>query len=258
MKRQFLLPALFLCLSSVPLHARVNVLEPWSPGVDFYIPRKDWTHGANVRWGVNGTDLFEAEYLLSHRPRADWEIGGALGYVSLDEKGAGGSSGINDLRVAAKHLFSSAVSPAGTRLIGEGGLSLPTGDPDKGIGAGGVGALLGWGIQMPVQSVTGYVHLGVRAYTEGNDTRWGNVFTYVLGTQYELDTEFSLTADLRGFNHGKDKINGMRIPGSRQEVYLAPGVQWHPMDAPAHFLGSLLIGLSNESFDVGLMAGAKF
>jgi hypothetical protein len=254
--KKFLLVAAFLSFVVTPLYARVNLLEPWTPGVDFSIPVKDWTHGADLRLGFDKTDLFQVDYFLSHPLYQDWEVEGTLGYVSLDRPG-GGHSGLNDLAVAAKYRFPQAM-PGNMKVIGEGGISLPTGNPDNGIGAGGVGAMLGWGMQVPIQVVTGYAHLGLNLFTEGGDTRWGSIFSYTLGAQYELDPELSLTADIRGFNHGKDKINGVKLNDTRQEVYLAPGALWHPASIPLQFLGSILIGLSHDAYNLGLMAGVKY
>ncbi len=258
--KKFLALFAVLAISFSPLHARINLLEPWAPGVDFSIPVKEWTHGADLRWGSAKSDLFQADYFLSRSLDQDWEVGGTLGYVSTSGglNNGNGHSGFNDLTVAAQYKFPTAMSPGDMQLIGEGGISLPTGNPDNGIGAGGVGALLGWGMQVPVQAVTGYAHLGLKFFTEGGDTKFGTVFSYILGAQYELEPELSLTLDLRGFNHGKDKINGVRFHETRQEVYLAPGALWHPAKMPLQFLGSFLIGLSDDAYDVGLMVGAKY
>jgi hypothetical protein len=254
-----LLAALFLLASSAPLSARVNVLEPWSPGVDLDVPREAWGHGANMRVGRGDADLFELAYVLSHAPRSDWEVGGTLGYVSLDRPAPVKSdTGLSDLTAAAKHRFSPSSSPGALEMAAEAGLSLPTGDPDHGIGAGGVGLLLGWGAKTPVQEVTGYAHFGVRLHTGGGDTQFGNVFSFTLGAEYPWRPGVALTADLRGFNRGKDKVNGVRTLESTQELYLVPGVIARPARSRAHFLGALLIGLSNESYDLGLSVGAKF
>lgn len=258
--KKFLSIITFFILAAAPLYARINLLEPWSPGVDFSIPVKDWTHGADLRFGFADADLFQVDYFLSHPVDQDWEVGGTLGYVSTSggRTSSNGHSGFNDLTVAAKYRFPQAMSPGSLRLIGEGGISLPTGNPDNGIGAGGVGALLGWGMQVPVQAVIGYAHLGLKLFTEGGDTKLGTIFSYTLGAQYELDPELSLTLDLRGINHGKDKINGFRFNETRQEVYLAPGALWHPAKMPLQFLGSFLIGLSDDAYDIGLLVGVKY
>jgi hypothetical protein len=164
-----LLAALFLLASSAPLSARVNVLEPWSPGVDLDVPREAWGHGANMRVGRGDADLFELAYVLSHAPRSDWEVGGTLGYVSLDRPAPVKSdTGLSDLTAAAKHRFSPSSSPGALEMAAEAGLSLPTGDPDHGIGAGGVGLLLGWGAKTPVQEAT---RISACAFTPAAATR---------------------------------------------------------------------------------------
>lgn len=255
-----LLASLFFLAFASPSFARVNLLEPWSPGLDLDVPRETWGHGGNARFGsANGQDLLELSYFLSHAPRSDWEVAGTLGYVSLDRPAPLKSdTGLSDLAVAAKHKFSPVSSPGSLEMAAEAGLSLPTGDPDHGVGAGGVGLLLGWGAKTPVQDVTGYAHFGVRMYTGGGDTQFGNVFSFTLGAEYPWKPGVTLTADLRGFNRGKDKINGVRTAESVQELYLAPGIIRRSAKTGVDLLGTLLVGLSNESYDFGLMAGFKF
>src|SRR5262245_55355379 len=102
--KKFLALAAFLPLTIVPSYPRINLLEPGTPGVDFSIPVKDWTHGADLRLGFEKADLFQVDYFLSHPIYQDWEIEGTLGYVSIDHP-SGGHSGLNDLAVAAKYRF---------------------------------------------------------------------------------------------------------------------------------------------------------
>ncbi|HOW28296.1 MAG TPA: hypothetical protein PK876_07330, partial [Elusimicrobiota bacterium] len=40
---------LLLFLSRGTLLARINLLEPWTQGMDASVPEKDWTHGGNLR-----------------------------------------------------------------------------------------------------------------------------------------------------------------------------------------------------------------
>jgi len=247
-----------LCFA-LPLQARINMIEPWSPGVDFTLPEKQWNHGVNVRLGVDEGDIFDLSYLLSHPLPHRWEIGGIWGLRRIDSPiDKDDNLGLNDLTVGGKHVFNTSALPKGLKFIGEAGLSLPTGDSDDGLGAGGVGIFLGWGMELPIQVVHGYSQLGVQIFTEGNDTDKGTIFNYVFGARYEIDSELSLTSDLRGFNHGKDKINGVRLKGSVQELFLTVGVMWNQTKNPVDFLGNILLGLTNESNDIGIMFGAKF
>jgi hypothetical protein len=254
--RNWSLTFALLISAAGPLPARVQLVEPWSPSIDTGTPERPWVHGATLRTGFNGVDALELAYQLSHAPAPGWEVEGSLGYASIDGSGRD-DSGLNDLTVAAKHVLPINLlrEIVGT---GEAGISLPTGDPDNGLGAGGVGLLFGWGMEAPVQRVVGYAHFGFRAYTEGNDTHFGNVFSYVLGAAQTVKGDTRLSLDLRGFNRGKDKINGVRARNSLQELYLAPGGEWKASNLPAEFLGSLLIGLTDESYDIGILAGVKF
>jgi hypothetical protein len=251
---------LCVCLAlAAPAAARVNLLEPWSPAVDFSVPSRPWTHGANLRLGAGDLDAVEASYNLSHSPRPGWEVEGTLGYLSIDGKPPfGDDSGLGDLAVAGKYAFSPAGGPASVQFVTEAGVSFPTGDADEGLGAGGLGFLLGWGLRLPIERVVGYAHLGLKAYTEGSDTHWGDVFSFTLGAQQPLRADTVLSVDLRGFNRGKDKVNGVRTASGTQELYLAPGIVWTPAGRTADVFGTILLGLSSDAHDLGLLAGVKF
>src|SRR5688572_18229585 len=203
--RKSILAAAFL-LAGLPLHARINMLEPWSPGLDLDIPKFTWNHGVNGRIGQNGygssTDFYEAGYFITTPLSPDWEAGAALAYISVNRpSGFKDDSGFEDLAFGAKHRFSETLVRKPLEAIAEAGFTLPTGDEDNGIGAGGFSLFGGLGAQIPGQTLTGYAHLGLRLYTEGGDTRFGNVFSYMLGAKYVLDPEWTVTADIRGFNH---------------------------------------------------------
>ncbi|HOW28240.1 MAG TPA: hypothetical protein PK876_07040, partial [Elusimicrobiota bacterium] len=206
----------------------------------------------------DSTDVIEFDYLLSRSLSKSLELGGGLGFLSTNPDQGNGHSGINDLTIAGKYRRPMGAESVSTTWIGEAGLSLPTGDSDNGLGAGGIGLLMGWGLETPLQLVTGYAHLGVRLYTEGNDTQFGNVFSYTLGARYEMDPRWNLACDLRGFNRGKDKINKVRRTEGVQELYLAPGTEWSPEQFPAVLSGTLLLGLSRDAYNWGLVAGIKF
>ena len=260
MKRSFI-P--FLCVLAVlcarTAAARINMLEPWSPGLDFVIPESTWNHDVHVRtgFGKRSADLFELGYLLSTPVSPDWEVGGGLNFLSLNRPSRS-ESGLGDLALGAKYKTPRGILPPALELAGEAGLTLPTGDPDKGLGAGGLGLFAGGFFQGAMDnSVTGYSHLGVRAYTKGRQTDLGEVFEYAFGIKYLVDDEWIAAADVRGFNHGADKYKGVK--GKRyQEIYLAPGAFYRPKRVPAEFLGTLLLGLTADSYDFGFQVSAKF
>lgn len=258
--RQVWMSLLILGTAPVPLRARLNTVEPWAPGFDTDLPTRQWNHAVNVRVGrgARGTDLTELSYALSLPSGDNWEVGGQWGYASLDGTGSRSDSGLNDLTLAAKYRWPTAAVPKPASAVAEFGLSLPTGDPDKGLGAGGFGFLAGGGFSYPIASLTGYARGEVGFHTEGSDTRWGRTLSFNVGGERRIDSEWTASADLRLVDHGRDKINGVRSPDKTTEVYLAPGGFWNPPNAPLALQGALLFGLTRDAYDFGLLIGARF
>lgn len=241
--------------------ARVNLLEPLAPGFDTHISDKKWNHavhGAVANGGAGGTDATELGYALTLPMGKDWEAGGTWGISTLDSSGIRNDSGVTDMTFGAKYRMAETLFPKSVKAVGEFGLSIPTGDPDHGIGAGGFGFLGNAGLTLPLQAVRGYAQIGVKLYTEGSGTHWGNVLNYSAGAMYSLRPEWMLSTDLRVMTHGKDKIDGVTLPDARQEAYLAPGGVWRPTDSFLEAQGLLLIGLTGDSYDFGLQLGVKF
>lgn len=243
-----------------PLRARLNTVEPWAPGFDTNLPTRRWNHDVNVRVGrgARGTDLTELSYALSLPAGDNWEMGGQWGYTSLDGQSAQSDSGINDLTLAAKYRWPATAVPKPAAAVAEFGLSLPTGDGDKGLGAGGFGFLAGGGFSYPVASVTGYARGEIGVYTEGSGTRRGRTLSFTVGGERRIDAEWTATMDLRLVDHGRDKINGVRSLDKSSEAYLVPGGFWSPPNAPLALQGALLLGLTRDAYDFGLLVGARF
>ena len=143
-------------------------------------------------------------------------------------------------------------------IIGEAGITLPTGDPDKFLGAGGFGLFGGGYIQGALaENVTPYAHLGLRLFMKGQDTDLGEVVEYAFGLKALVNSEWIATGDVRGYSHSGDEYRGFKGSGY-DEVYLAPGAVFRPKSVQAEFLGTLLLGLTDESYDFGLQLAAKF
>ena len=241
--------------------ARVNMLETWAPGFDAHISENKWNHAIHAgigNGGADGTDSTELGYALTMPVGNQWEVGGAWGIATLDSSGIRDDSGLTDITFGAKHRLPEKLFPKSVKAVGEFGLSLPTGDPDHGIGAGGLGFLGNAGLTLPLEAVRGYAQIGLKMYTEGSGTKWGNTFNYSAGAMYSIRPEWMVSADLRVITHAKDKIDGVVLSDARQEAYLAPGGVWRPTDGPLEAQGLLLLGLTGDSYDFGLQLGIRF
>lgn len=250
-----------LLVSSVSGWARVNVLDPWAPGFDANPSQKKWNSSAHLRigsGGANGLDMTELGATVSTPLKNEWEVGGSWGFRTLDASGAQDESGLTDMAFAAKHRLPGHLFPDTVKAVGEFGLTLPTGDSDHGIGAGGLGFLGNAGVTLPLAAVRGYAQMGMQLFMEGRDTRWGNILNYSAGAMYGLSSEWMLSTDLRVVNHGRDKINGQMSSDAVQEAYLAPGGVWKPTSGTLEAQGLLLIGLTGDAYDFGLQMGVRF
>ena len=256
--RAFVLTGVALLAFSAA-HARINHLEPWSPGYDAGVPDRALSHALNVFIGndAQGVDATEFAYTLTTPVRGNWELGGGVSYLSYDAQGAS-ESGLADLKLGAKRSLDKGFLPASWKGSLEAGLTLPTGDDDKGLGAGGFGVFGGGGLSFPIEAVRGYLQAGYTVYTKGSDTRWGNTLRFVAGAEYVLSDEWLLTGDLRLFDHARDEINGFKSADAAKEAYLAPGAVWRPADSPIRQQGTLLLGLTDDAFDLGFQLGLRF
>jgi hypothetical protein len=126
------------------------------------------------------------------------------------------------------------------------------------LGAGGFGIFGGGGLSFPIEAVRGYLQAGYTLYTEGSDTKRGNTLRFIAGAEYVLTDEWLLTGDLRLFDHGRDKINGVKRADAVKEAYLAPGVVWRPSDSPFRLQGTLLLGVTDDAYDLGFQVGLRF
>lgn len=252
---------LLLALLGLPgiAGARVNLLEPWAPGVNLDLPKKaDQSVSLRLGNGSQGTDFSELAYALTLPVGVAWEVGGTWSLAALDSNGMRDDSGVTDLTLGAKYRFSNATIPAPSKATAEFSLSLPTGDPDKGLGAGGLGLGAAGAFSTPVANVNAHLQGGLRVYTEGSGTRWGRVVHFTAGATRRLNAEWTVGGDLRILNHGRDKINDVRLPDARHEIYLAPGARWTPAHTPVSLEGALLLGLSRDAYDLGLSLGVRF
>lgn len=246
---------------STPGWARVNVLESWAPGFDASVSESKWNHSAHVgvlNSGAEGTDTTELGYALTMPVGTQWEVGGTWGYSTLDSSGVRNDAGMTDIAVAVKRRIPETRLPAKINAVAEVGVSLPTADPDHGIGAGGFGFLGNAGLSLPLEAVRGYAQVGLKLYTPGRGTHWGNVFTYSVGAMYSVRPDWMVSADVRVISHGKDKIDGVELADSVKEAYLAPGGVWRPAEGLVEVQGLLLVGLTADSSDFGMQVGVRF
>ena len=231
-------------------HARVNILEQYYSGQDSTIHSPGGVEPMVSMLLLRSQVEIPAEfsYVLNNRT----ELGARLGLINTSS-----NTGFDDLILAAKYkmLEESSDTPA---ILGEAGLSLPTGSYSDGLGTGGLGFILCWEMEKMIKQTRGYFSLGMRMNSENPDKyRYGSVFFYTVGATRPYKHNLDLDLALKGFSHGNAKRDSTEINNAYQELYLAPGVVYQ-MDAKTTFAGSLLIGLTSDSSSLGLVARISF
>jgi hypothetical protein len=253
MKRSIFYPVLIcVCvLCSAPaVFAGINVFEPLIAG-------KDTSIGPANSYEFRGTGIFleqqtEVPFDLVFNATTKMQVGGRLGLISI-----GGETGLDDMLLGLKYQFQKQFqgTPA---VVGEIAISLPTGENREGLGTGAVGLLLNWILEKDIEAVTGYLDLGVELNAENSDQNQApNTFSFQLGARYPYVDNLNFFAELKGFNHGKQKIAGSYLGETTNELYLAPGVSYTWQENRT-LSGSLLFGMSSDSNTLGFVLSTNF
>jgi hypothetical protein len=248
-------PAL-LVVWPLACEARVNVFEPWYPGLDMTVgaPYSSQLEGRFIA----GERFWEIPAEFTYVTSRNVEVGGRWGLRS-----SSGNMGIGDLMLGGKYLFvdETADVPA---VAGEFAISLPTGKFSDGIGTGSVDCLMQWLAKKKFRAVEGTFGLGMRFFSENSDKyTFGDTFFYQLGVSKQVNNSnikelSALYCEIKGTNHGKAKFDGSTIGDSDyQELYLAPGADI-VVQKSLKLNTSLLIGLTSKSSDIGILINTRF
>lgn len=253
------------------LTARISSLAPWSLHDRLPTLQGKMDQTAGFQFGINGVSPSGSDqdakfvafpYSLTYGLLEKVEIGAGWGLQWLDRKNQESRFGISDLVVAGRYRFFEANRAERTPgLDVEAGFSFPTASFDKGLGTGGLGILFGWGLVLPLDPLRAHFGMGFKYNTENSDDlQVGSVFSYNGGVTYplkEFKEQVFLTGELKGFNHGRNKRSGTKEGAAADELYLSPGVLWK-FHKQFQFAGSLLIGLTNDSSDIGMNLELRF
>lgn len=241
-----------------PAWARVNVLSPWAPGVDFFLPRQRG-HEVDLRVGRDAHDvnLLEFSYQVISPVSPNWVLGVQLNFMNLDSSSPfQDDAGLGDMALALQASPPKGFFPKEVESLGEVALLLPTGDPHHGLGAGGPGIKCGGALGLPLGEMKGYLRLGLESYLAGQGTRWASAFSYVVGASAPSWRGYIFSADLRGRSRGADKISGV-VQTDAKELYVALGAERKLKKSPATLLGNLLLGFGPDDYQAGILLGLK-
>jgi hypothetical protein len=242
--------ACLMAALAAPSSARINIFEPWQPGLDTRIGTL-YSYQATAGL-IRGERLLELPVSFSYTADQRMEVGGRWGIRSL-----AGETGISDLLLGLKYQFLQETADQ-PYIVGEAGVTLPTADEDAGLGTGTVGLQLDWELEKSIDPVTTYFGLGIQLNSENSSKdRPGNIFSYRIGASYPYRDPWRLYGEFKGFNHGVSRVNGIEAAESYQELYLAPGVTY-AYSKRTLLSGALLIGLTPESHKIGLLVNGTF
>lgn len=259
-----------------PLFARISLLSPWSLQDRRITPEGQVDQAASFQFGLNGVipsgaetdgDFFHFPYQISYGVWNRLEIGAGMGLQLSDRKSRSAQFGVTDLILASRYSFFEANRDARTPgLDAEIGFSLPTASFDRGLGTGALGFIFNWGLVLPLDPARAHFGIGYRYNLENSDdVRVGSIFSYNGGVTLPIKAwtsdpnwqNFSAVAELKGFNHARNKVRGEKVGPAPDELYLAPGFLWdiHEWFSLQY---SLLVGLTTDSSDFGMNLELRF
>ncbi|OGR86890.1 MAG: hypothetical protein A3A86_07150 [Elusimicrobia bacterium RIFCSPLOWO2_01_FULL_60_11] len=253
------------------MEARISSLSPRAyserlatklHGLDPSVSVQNGWNGITPSGGDRDSGFILVPYQVTYGALEKLEVGASWGLQHVSRKNKSDQFGINDLVIAGKYRFFDADrADRSPGLDAELGFSFPTASFDKGLGTGAFGVLFGWGLALPLDPARLQVGMGYRLNGENSDdVRPGNVFSYSVGGSLplpQIDKDFHVIGEFKGFNHSKDKLRGASIGSDADELYLAPGAALslpHGMRA----LGQVLIGLTTDSSDAGFSFELQF
>lgn len=250
MKRLAVIAVIFT-VTSLPLSARINILEPWHPGLDLKVLSQN-TYQLSGTFTA-GEKFWEVPFQFAYGVGPRLETAGRWGLRTYD-----GNGGASDLLIGVKYLFTEN-SEGLPRIAGEFAFSLPTGDSKNNIGTGSVDMLVHWVAEKKISDVLGYFGLGIRLNAKNKDDyQHGNIFYYHVGAGYDYDESYKFFGEFKGMSHAKDKSGGNDVLDSDfNEAYIAPGLEYL-MTAERKLTCALLFGLTNKSHDLGILMSFNF
>jgi hypothetical protein len=248
--RLFFIFCFFTMFSAPYLYARINLLDPWHPGQDSSIGKTNSYQALGLFRA--GEYFYEVPFHFSYITGTKSEVGGRWGIISVK-----GKTGISDLVLGAKYQF---ITGEGNKpaVIGEASLSLPTADHKRGLGLGAAGFNVHWALEKEIDNFMGYFGLGFGMSAENSDNiKRGNMFYYHIGASCPYKKNYRIHAEFKGYNHGDTEVSGTSLSDSYQETYLAPGLNYY-WTKNKTVSAALLIGLTKESDDLGLIVSCNF
>ncbi|PKN02057.1 MAG: hypothetical protein CVU77_01160 [Elusimicrobia bacterium HGW-Elusimicrobia-1] len=230
-KRVFLRSAVLV--AAFASMSAASVIEPWRNDISpAATPRSEHSFGASV---LLADGYIETPFKIFYGISDNAELATRWGAIFAD-----GQAGISDLKFAVKYNLTKIAGDVPAIFI-EGGVSLPTADHTRGLGAGGVGLSAGWNIIKEMKPLR--VFAALAGEFNDNDVLAGarppRVFSFKAGARYDYKKDIVLTGELKGFN------NYRRNPDAfKQELYLSPGVHY---SGSFPFSAAVLLGMSGDS-----------
>ncbi len=197
----------------------------------------------------NDTDRILARLYGIYGIADNWAVRVAPLYTSWDVDGGGSESGLGDTRVLTIYRFLDEAK-AGFDLAVKAGVTLPTGDDDKGLGSGHVEPDLFLLAAKTLGPVIAVANAGGRLILDPNDGEEDFILSFLLAGIYPLNEKTSLNAEF--------SADTARWDGEDDYVELLFGGRFLPR-ADMVVKGGVSLGLT-DAFDWGfrLAGGYEF
>jgi len=204
--------------------------------------------------GFNGdADVVTLEPIFAYGGER-WEVGARLPFLFVDGRACSScskldESGIGDVQVYGKYVYRAEVIHVGGGVD----LSLPSGDDDKGLGAGELGVAPFATAAVPIGPVELRTHLGNLFYTDSTSFRGqdipADVLLYGGGVFWDIRDRFAVRVEAVGARIDRDEFENV--------VSLQPGLDVRfPLRAVDLLLrANTAAGLTDSAPDWGVAVG---
>jgi len=242
----------------------VSLIDPYRPGVTA-ANQTPSSHALSLSV-LSSEKYLEVPFHIFYGITDDLELETRWGFIYNSPE-----AGMSDMKFSVKYNFKffdryslivSDKEDLSAGISGEAGITLPTGDHTKGLGAGGVGIMLGWNIrQVFEKNILGFLGLSGEfnnhELIDESSRRSSRIFSYTAGARYLYNDDLTFIMELKGFNNYFSKA----MPSSSdfyQELYLSPGVFYKGKNNLPITSASILIGLTPDARKIIFYAEKKF
>lgn len=248
--RTWILFVSVLCLMAVAASAEwERTVSAWDTRVPAQGKLQLSAWGGYYAWESGGADGNElGANVYAHYGLADnWSVCLAPGFMRWDVDGGGSESGLADTDVMTTYRFMDEAA-AGFDIGVMAGVSLPTGDEDKGLGSGSVEPTVGLLAAKTFGAVVAVANIGGRLILDADDGEEDFTLGLSLEGIYSVSDQLSVNAAFSAAT--------ARWEDGDENADIGLGARFHPMEQA--FLGGMAYLSLTDSYDWGVTIGGGY